>query len=266
MNPTRYDFHIHTKYLRCANETMEVPAIIGRCAALGVKTLAITDHLNTLETLDLHRQIRRDIEALDTDLEVYFGVELNFMSCDGPFAFNEDVKREYGFQFAIGGIHATYVDRYDLDAIVAIQHRHHLKACEDPLLDVLVHPYWLSKGEFDRRGWTLPSNMRAVPESLTRELGQAARETGTAIEINAEANLCAPHLSKDLVSEYIDYLAILADEGVTFSVGSDAHDIRQLDDIREAWNVLERLHIPAERIFRPPGAPLFGGNRSKAGV
>jgi histidinol phosphatase-like PHP family hydrolase len=257
----RCDFHIHTKYLKCANETMEVPAIIRECERLGVKQLGITDHLNTLEKLDLHRSIREDIEALETDIEVYFGVELNFLARDGAFAFSAEIKEQYGFQFAIGGIHGTYLNEYDPRAIVDIQHRHHLKTCGDPLVDVLVHPYWFGKGEYDNKGWPWFDSMNAVPESYARELGQAARETGTTIEINGSAILASPNYSERFVREYLDYLAILAGEGACFSLGSDAHDIHKLETIRSVWQAAEQLQLAPERIWRPRCGCAGGSSR-----
>ncbi len=126
MTIPKCDFHIHTKYLGCANETMEIPAIVQECKRLGVTTLGITDHLNTLDKLELHLPIKKDIQALDSEIDVYFGVELSVLAFDGGFAFNSEVKEQYGFQFAIGGIHDTFVDTYDIKSIVDIQHRHHL--------------------------------------------------------------------------------------------------------------------------------------------
>lgn len=254
----RWDFHIHTKYLGCANSTMEVPAIVRECERNGVTSLGITDHLNTLDKLDLHLPIRRDIEALDTETEVYFGVELNFTAADGSFAYSPEVKEQYGFQFAIGGIHSTYLDIYDLKALVDVQHRHHLRTCHDPLIDVLVHPYWFGKGEFDKRGWPWFQSMQAVPESYARELGQVARETGTAVEINACANLENPAYSDRYVKEYIGFLATIAEEGVCFALGSDAHDIQRLRTIQTARQVAEQLHLTADRIWRPACEPLVG--------
>jgi len=255
----RCDFHMHTKYLGCANGTMEVPAMVRECEGLGVTSLGITDHLNTLDKLNLHLLIRRDIEALNTETEVYFGVELNFTGADEGFAYNAEVKEQYGFQFAIGGIHSTYLDAYDLKTLVDVQHRHHLKTCHDPLVDVLVHPYWFGKGEFDRNGWPWFQSMQAVPESYARELGQAARDTGTAIEINACANLVNPAYSDRYVKEYIAYLAIIAEEGACFALGSDAHDIHQLRHIQTPWQVAEQLHLTADRIWRPKCQPMVGG-------
>ena len=256
VNIPKYDFHIHTKYLGCANATMEVPAIVQECRRLGVKSLGITDHLNSLDKLDLHLRIRDDIECLAPGLDVYFGAELNFTGVDGGFAFNPEVKEQYGFQFAIGGIHGTYLDTYDLKRIVDIQHRHHLKTCQDPLVDVLVHPYWFGKGEFDRNNWPWFDSMLAVPESYARELGQVARDTGTAIEINACANLDNPAYSERYVEEYIAYLALIAEEGACFALGSDAHDINRLANIRTAWQVAGKLQLDADRIWQPKCQPF----------
>ena len=260
-NGPRCDFHIHTKYLGCANSTMEVPAIVRECERLGVRSLAITDHLNSLDKLDLHLPIRRDIESLDTETEVYFGVELNFTAADGSFAYSPEIKEQYGFQFAIGGIHSTYLNSYDLKPLVDVQHRHHLKTCRDPSVDVLVHPYWFSKREFEDKGWPWLDSMQPVPESYARELGQVARETGTAIEINAAANLENPSYSDRYVNEYVAFLAIVADEGACFSLGSDAHDIGRLRAIQTAWEVAGQLKLSAERIWRPPCEPMTGRRR-----
>ncbi len=254
----RCDFHIHTQYLGCANATMEVPAIIKECEKIGVKTLGITDHLNSLDKLERHVFIRKDIDELDTPIAVYFGVELNFLGVDGEFAFSPEVQEQAGFQFAIGGIHSTYLESYDLGKIVDIQHRHHLKTCRDPLVDVLVHPYWFGKGEFDRKGWAWFDSMQAVPERYARELGQAAKETGTAIEINASANLLNPANNDRYVKEYIAFLSVVAEEGASFSLGSDAHDIGHLKNVRSAWQVAEQLGLTPDRIWQPTGKPMVG--------
>ena len=258
------DFHIHTKYLKCANETMDVFAIVRECERLGITSLGITDHLISVDQLELHRPIKKDIESLDTKIDVYFGVELNFIAADGDFPYSEEIRDQYGFQFAIGGIHETYLDSYDLKKLVDIQHRHHLKTCRDPLVDVLVHPYWFGKYEFDNNGWPWFDSVTAVPESYTRQLAQTAKETGTAIEINACSNLESAEVAGNdmYVKEYIEYLSIIAEEGACFSLGSDAHDIGRLKTILTARQVAEQLNLDADRIWMPGCEPIAGGETS----
>ncbi len=94
MKSPRYDLHMHTKYLGCANGTMEIPAMVAECRRLGVQVIGITDHLNTLDQLPLHAPIREEIAALDTDIEVYFGVELNYQACDGEYAYSAEIQEQ----------------------------------------------------------------------------------------------------------------------------------------------------------------------------
>ena len=252
----KYDLHIHTKYLGCANQTMVVADVVRECERIGIECLAITDHLNRPDQIDLHRPILEDIRRLDTNVPVYFGVELNFTGCDEGFVWSEEIKADVGFQFAIAGIHTSYVEEYDLDKIVAIQHRHHLKVCADPLVEMLVHPYWFPRNEFTKRGMPDFESVACVPESMTRELGQAARETNTAIEINAGANIAN---RPDAYGEaYFEYLSILAAEGVTFATASDAHDIGELDRVTLAWDMVERFGLSDDRLWHPPGEPVVG--------
>ncbi|NOY82576.1 MAG: PHP domain-containing protein [Kiritimatiellaeota bacterium] len=254
---TPCDFHTHTLYLRCANETMTIPAMIAKARELGIRQLGVTDHLNTLDKLPLHHRIKADLLALEAPgLDVWFGVELNFLDCDGDFAYHEQVRDESGFQFAIGGIHGTYCDTYDLRTIIDIQHRHHLATCRNPLVDVVVHPYWFGKHEFDRKGWPWFDSVRHVPESYAVELGQVARETGTAIEINGCANLDNAANPEAYLDEYVDYLAAVASTGCRFSLASDAHDISRMATALTALDVAERLGLTDDRIWRPRTPPL----------
>jgi len=252
----RYDLHVHPRHFGCADESMEIPAILAECERLGVRAVALTDHLNRPEQLEIHRRILADLKRARTDLDVYFGVELNFMACDGPLALDARAKAEYGFQFTIGGIHETYVDRYDLEKILAIQHRHHLAICENPLVDVLVHPYWFAPGEFKRNGWPMMDSMKPVPASHARELGQAAAQTGTAIEINAGACLLAKEGNENWPDEYVEYLAVVAEQGPMFTVASDAHKIGDLARIQRSWDAFDRLGLDGNRMWKPAGTPM----------
>ena len=112
------DYHIHTEYLKCADSTMTIEAIFRKAEELGLKSIGITDHLNKLDFLPEHLKIKQDIQNTQTDLEVFFGVELNLLSVNGDIPYDESIRDKMGFEFAIGGIHSTYLETYDLDKLI----------------------------------------------------------------------------------------------------------------------------------------------------
>jgi len=96
--PSPYDFHIHTAYLKCANETMSVPALVHRCEELGLEAIAITDHLNAPEFLPKHELILQDLREIESPMRIYFGVEVNVTNKDtGAVSIDEEQLARGGF-------------------------------------------------------------------------------------------------------------------------------------------------------------------------
>jgi len=234
---------------------MTLDAIVRGCEQVGLETIGIADHLNRPEDAERNALLRKDIEQLDTPVRVYFGAEVGFAFKLGRHPLTVEDKQRLGYQYAIGSHHSTYLREYDLERIVQVQHEYHLATCADPVIDVLGHPWRFLYEEFKRTGWPWIDTMKCVPESMTRELAHAAVQTGTAVEINTTSNLCMKFQPESYFEEYVQYLSILAEEDVTFSLGSDAHELNEFEMIRLAWDVVDRLGIPDERIWRPAGDP-----------
>jgi histidinol phosphatase-like PHP family hydrolase len=248
------DYHIHTFYQKCGNATLTLPAIVERAKAQFLTSIAITDHVNSLDMLPNCGLIKRDVEAVGTDLEVWFGVELNFMGCDEPWPYDERIRDAYGFQVAIGGIHSDYTDSRDPTEVIDIQHRHHMRTLTDPLIDVLVHPYWFGTGDMDKRGgewWD--GLMESFPEDRIAELAQASAETGTAIEVNGAAIFYNGRYSSRFKAAYVEFLRKLAERGALFTTGSDAHDIGDIGMSNYAEGILDGIGVPEGQIWRPNG-------------
>jgi len=257
----RSDYHIHTHYLGCANHTMVVKDIVARCEELGLASIGITDHVDRMSDIPKHRAIADDIKAEQTPLRVYFGVELNVL--DGRSSpYSAQIRDEMGFQFAIGGPHGPAVDCYDPEQIVAIQHRNHLATCEDPLISVLVHPWWFDKPEFDRLGFPWFDDLSIVPQSMIEELADAATATGTAIEISAIMLRVGPKYGERFNRQYLEFLGVLKERGVQFSLASDSHDISSLPGISVAEAAVVEVGICEDRIWHPSGPPF---NHSQSG-
>ncbi len=204
----RCDCHIHTKYLGCGNQTMAMEEIVSRCEALGLKSIAITDHLDRMSDIPKHRLIADGIKGIDTPLRVYFGVELNVL--DGRSSpYSEQIRDDAGFQLAIGGPHGPAVESYALEQTIAIQHRNHPATCENPLISVLVRPWWFDKREFDRLGFPWFDDLSVVPPSMTEELADAAIATDTAVEMSTIMLRVGSKYGERFSRQYREYLGML---------------------------------------------------------
>ncbi len=249
---TGMDYHIHTYYQRCGNETMTVPNVIRKLEECGLTSVAITDHLNHLGQLEAFKYIKRDIEDTKTDIDVFFGVELNFQACDGEFAYSQEIHDEYGFEVVIGGIHSTYTDSQDMAEVLDIQHRHFMKTMENPLLDALVHPFWFGRGEVDARSpewWE--TLIETIPDDYIQTWAETSAKNRCAIELNVAAIFYYDAMSPKFRDNYVDFVERLQKAGAIFSVGSDAHDISQLGRTDYAEGLLDALRVPEAQIFRP---------------
>jgi histidinol phosphatase-like PHP family hydrolase len=251
--PAPYDFHIHTTYLKCANETMSVPALVQRCESLGLEAIAITDHLNAPEFLPKHALIKQDLAEISSDMKIYFGVEVNVINKDtGAVSIDEAQLAQGGFELVIGGPHASYFDRPDKAAIIDLQHQLMLQVIANPLVDVLVHPWWFGGGEFKPGGpmeWL--TDMGQIPDWHAQEIAEAALAHGTAIEANHSAFFTENQYGQAFRETYPHYLASIAQRGVKMSLATDAHDINRLDGIHEMMDILEGVGVTREQLWTP---------------
>lgn len=97
-----YDFHIHTEY--CGHAPgMTVAAILERAEAVGLSTLAITDHIFKQADHEVIQKIRDDVAAYGPSIKVYIGaeVDVNAAYADGRLV-SEDLDE---LDVVIAGFH-----------------------------------------------------------------------------------------------------------------------------------------------------------------
>lgn len=248
------DYHIHTRYIKYAHETMTILAIVAEAERLGLTSIAITDHLNAPQYLDEHRNIKRDLDEIDSELEIIFGAEVNaYDQATGMVSIDERQKEELGFELVIGGPHETFSDTSTPEPgkIIDIQHRLMMAVVQNPLVDILVHPWGFSGDEFNKGTLAWLTNLELLPDDYVTELGQAAAATGTAIEANGSAIFENPLYGEAFVTEYKEYLKKLADCGARISIGSDAHAIRRIQMSQIAGRAVRDAGITPEQLWTP---------------
>jgi DNA polymerase (family 10) len=199
----RGDLHVHTSLSGDGRSTLA--EVVAAAEARGYAYLAITDHAEGLAFNGVSREQlaaqRREIEALRSRhpaIALLHGAELN-IGPDGSVDYDAEFRR--GLDWCVAGVHS----HFELDGVQ--QTRRVLAAMEDPTVHAIAH---LTGRRLGHR-----PGIEIDVDAVLRK----AVETGTALEINV--SLGRLDLSGDV---------LLRARGlpVTFAVGTDAHQAREL--------------------------------------
>ncbi len=260
------DYHIHTHYVGCANATMTVPAILERCRQFGRTSIAITDHCDTELRLLKNRLIREELERTDTaGLEVFFGCELNVLDRDGRLALDEKAIRREGFEVVVAGPHTIgAADGASVSQLIERFVDLMCRAAANPVVDVLVHPWWLGGREFIEQFRGRFTALEMVPDELTCKLAETCVRHNTAVELNGcvLAGFPGPAGIRD---GYPAWIARMVELGCCVSLASDAHDIGHLEYVSLGQNMLEEIGIPEAQLWRPKVKAAAAGSRLRGG-
>ena len=198
------DLHMHTTW---SDGAYSIEEMIEACRAKGYKYMAITDHSQylkvanglTVERLREQKQIIHDLNEKYDDFTVLSGIEMDILP-DGTLDYDDELLAE--MDLVIASIHSSFSQPRE-----TIMER--LKtALNNPHVDIIAHPTGRIIGR--RTGYDVDMDM----------LIELARETNTALELNANPNrldLAPPNLRK------------AQEAGVTVVINTDAHSIDMLE-------------------------------------
>lgn len=211
----RGDLHLHTTWSDGGNTIEEMAEAARR---RGYAYIAVTDHSQSLKIagglspkeLAAQREAIADLNKRWDDFAVLTGVEMDILP-DGRLDYPDDVLKE--LDVVIGSIHQRF--RQDADTLT----KRIIGAIENTHVDIIAHP----TGRLIARRDPYPLNLDTVFE--------AARETGTALELNSNPNRL------DLKPEHLRRAKAL---GVPIAIGSDAHSVAELDNIRAGVGTARR--------------------------
>jgi DNA polymerase (family X) len=219
----RGDLHDHTDRSGDGRDPLE--AIVAGAVERGHEYLAITDHAENLTINGISREEmleqRDEVRALEQrrgDIRLLHGAELN-IGVDGALDYDEAFLA--GFDWLVASVHSHFgrdVEEQTARVVAAIRH---------PSVTAIGHLQGRMLGK--RPGIDL--DLDAVFD--------AAAETGTAIEINA--NLRRLDASAEVIREG-------GRRGVTFVISTDAHAVEELDNLRHGVANARRAGLDRDRV------------------
>lgn len=218
------DLHMHTTWSDGAQSLEEMASHV---RAMGYAYMAITDHskylrvANGLDESRLRKQ-REEIAALNekwTDFHIFAGVEMDILP-DGSLDFSDAFLRE--MDYVIGAIHSSFNQSQE-----KIMKRLY-SALENPYVSLIAHPTGRLIGR--RAGYNVN----------VEKLIEKAKETNTALEINANPNRL--DLSADWVRK-------AQETGVTIAINTDAHSYQMLDHMAYGVGVARRGWLEKDTVM-----------------
>jgi DNA polymerase (family 10) len=198
------DLHVHTK---SSDGSHDIPELIEAAKARGYEYLAITDHSKGLGvagglSIDQVLEQNKKIKALTKKLKEFkllSGTEMDIKS-DGSLDYPDEVLKL--FDIVIASVHSGF--RQSKEQIT----KRLVSAMKNPYVSIIAHPTGRLIGERD------------AYEVDMEEVLKTAKETGTAIEINAYP------LRLDLSDMYIKKAKEM---DVLLSINTDTHVTFQFD-------------------------------------
>ncbi len=226
MKDIRGDTHVHTKYSDGENSILE---IANKCMELGYEYVVIADHAQSLGvagglSLEDYKKQKKEIDEINNKLagkfRIYFGCELNILS-DGKVDFDENDLEI--FDICLAGIHTGFnQDKKKITERI-------LKAMKIKKIKIITHPtgrLLLSRDEY---------------EVDLEEIFKEAKNSGKILEINATPERL----------DLNDINAMYGKEvyGLKFTIGTDAHSLYGLYDMRYGVGVARRGWLTKEDII-----------------
>jgi len=220
----RGDLHVHSKWSDGGNTIEEIAEY---CKKLNYSYVAITDHSQGLRVAgglkqsDLKKK-KQQIENLNKklkDFKVLYGTEVDIDS-EGNLDYKDEVLKE--FDIVIAAIHTGFKQSKEkLTARI-------IKACQNKYVHIIAHP--------TARLW----GVRDAYEIDFEKILKVCRDTNTALEINAFPQRL------DLNDTYA---RMAKDVGVKLAIGTDAHNLDQMNNMDLGLAVARRGWLEKEDVL-----------------
>lgn len=253
-----HDLHVHTRpHSPDAHWRATLPAMLKTAAKNGVWTVGLANHYFLDTNFKIFQDLRGEVvKKTPPGMTVLIGAELCVLDMAGTIKLTPAEAKQ--LDFVLAGPHhfkQRWVERPPLGsaaAFVAHQHEALLNAAKNPLVQGLAHPWVMSiQNASNRWGFTPAEFLAAWTEDHFAELGQVAKNHGTAIEIGMGIHLMAEHQGEVFWQKYARGLQAARAAGAKFYFGSDAHHLFVIARLDWLQPTLTKLGFTPQDIISP---------------
>lgn len=231
------NLHIHTFHSACGKPEMQMESIIREAERAGLKKIALTDHFNAPDypAIEYNKEMKAEIDALGTDIEVLYGMELSAYGV-GKFLDRIEINEALDYRlYSCNHYNMPYWEHPEEKTPRAyVQHQIDIvtSLAKSGRADCIAHPFI---GRFvacfeDRQLVTNEMTDNEIGDILT-----ILKEHNVAYELNAGAILGYPEFSKRIWHYGKEV-------GVVFHMGMDAHTLNRIDTAETAENFKKLLY------------------------
>jgi len=241
------DLHIHaTAYNSYPTIDHTVANVVKQCRQNRLDYVGIIEHLNFNEKHPIHfiEQLVSEFRSLELPDNYFIGVEADLYA-DGTDSCKMENRRGFGLDYVIGSVHLgpRHISRVE-DYIDEEFRRITLALKKNKAVDIIGHP-WVQGIRWEREGLIPHWDFGMVPESYQDQVIKLALDNHKAIEVN---NLTAIMEQDD---NYMKFLDKLLTSRVRVSVGSDAHQMKNIKESISRTEMLEKMGFKDEQIWIP---------------
>ncbi len=249
----RCDYHIHTQLSGCANNDLSIEKIIQIQQQNDMKVIGITDHDYSYQSkVEKIQAAQQTLKEVDPSIEVHFGVESQMLEYQVT---SISIRLASYFDYVL-----MAPNHYHLRGVaqprsfrdprrVALHEIYMFEAAiACPITDAVVHPFLLSPDVFQFS----PEELAAFGQEMMHNIEQKrliyqldlASQRGIGIEIS-------PKMVRYNQRHLVAFYQLCLERDVKLLIGSDAHNLKQLDEISLLIPILEELGVVDGQLWHP---------------
>ena len=223
----RNNMHTHSVFSKCSKPEMVFEDMIKAAESFGLQTLAITDHSDLYDEINSvknFRTLKKRLEKIDTNVRVIVGAEMSAYGV-GKFAEPYRIDKEIDFcNYSCVHYHLDFWHQpKDRSPKGYAQHMIEVMEAlfETDRADSIAHPFSPCKMKFFNNA-EKEEMLSLITDTQLGDIMQKGENAGCAWELHKSSCLCFPEF-------YKRFFYVGKEVGVHFSVGTDAHHLKDID-------------------------------------